>query len=298
MSKTQKLISNLQDSHGRKKIRLFLRSRFIDTLSPRALWWTLRKYWRRSKPLVTQFDGDLRLRLRPGDVVGRRFFVWQIYEPEVTSWLKKTLKPGMIFFDVGANLGIFTLLAAKCVGPTGQVHVFEPSKSMVSELGANITINQLQNVEVNAVAVGDSAGVIHFPRYETGSEAYGSIVRRPWPGTKILGYDDVPVLTLDEYVSSQKIERVDVIKMDIEGAEFLALQGAKSLLSQEDAPSLIIELADFNMQDTLYNSKSILHYLADLDYSLFLVDENGHFPITAIDDLPLINSTLVAYKKG
>ena len=185
---------------------------------PREIVWRFLQHSRHSSPVVVRVKDDIRISVRPGDVVGHRIFVAREYEPSTSQWIRGYLKPGMVFVDVGANLGWFTLLAARCVGAEGWVHSFEPNSVMADELRQNAALNGFSNITINELAVSDRSGTVDFPRYRAGEEAYGTINPRVWPGTRILGYDKVRTTTLDEYVDERKIARVDLIKLDIEGA--------------------------------------------------------------------------------
>ncbi len=250
----------------------------------------------RDRLILARLDGDLRLRIRPGDVVGHHIYVRGVFEPLETRWICGFLKPGMVFFDVGANLGVFSLLAAKRVGPTGRVHCFEPSPAMAEELRANVALNEFTNIEIHPVAVADSATVARFPRYEPGREAYGTLAARVWPGTRIVGHDLVQVITLDEYVAARDIQRVDLLKMDIEGAELLALRGATRLLSAPSSPTMILELAEFNMRGMDYQCADVLHFLESVRYSFGFLTEEGVCRVQDFTDDLAVNTTVIAWK--
>ena len=138
--------------------------------------------------------------------------------------------------DVGANVGQFTLVAARRVGPSGRVHAYEPTPELAAHILRNLELNGLENVAVNAVAVSDVAGraSLHFVELDDPGE--NSIVN-PSPGTRTL---EVPTVTLDGYLAEHAVGTVSVIKMDIEGAEMPALLGARNLLSGDDSPVLVL----------------------------------------------------------
>jgi FkbM family methyltransferase len=150
----------------------------------------------------------------------------------------------MVFFDIGANMGYYTLIAAKKVGPTGRVDSFEPSPRMFNELKFNLELNKFNNVHINNIALGDEPGVARLSRYDRGREVYGSLSTRSFPGATIIGYDEVALETLDNYMVKKGIKQVDMIKMDVEGAEFLVLKGA--VFFKLFTPHNYFELADIN----------------------------------------------------
>jgi FkbM family methyltransferase len=157
-----------------------------------------------------------------------------LLEPEDVRLFLSLLRSGMTVFDVGANVGMYTLLAARRVGAAGAVHAFEPTPHVAASLRANVALNRLANVVVNEAAVSDTAGVATL-YLQAGSDRNTLADRGGTP-------TPVRTLTLDDYVAARGLGRVDVMKMDVEGAEVMALGGASQLLSAEDAPVLLLEI--------------------------------------------------------
>src|SRR6266852_1398867 len=137
------------------------------------------------------------------------------YEWTMQRRMAGELKPGSVFYDVGANVGLYTLLAATLVAP-GRVYAIEPLAANVGYLRKHLALNGIQNVEVLEIAVSDQVGTAQFEAEET--RAMGRI------GTG--GSVRVQTSTLDALLQEGRVAPPDFIKMDIEGAEFLALQGA------------------------------------------------------------------------
>jgi len=199
-----------------------------------------------------------------------------MFEPAECKLVMKFLKPGMVFFDVGANLGQYTLLAAQRVGIEGQVHSFEPSPRMFAELEFNVALNNFTDICVlNRVAVSDKPGTAKLSRYEPGKEVFGSLGSHTRKEGAIIGYYDIETITLDEYVVKTGISHIDLIKMDIEGAEFLALRGGERILSGTEAPAIILEMADINTVGFGYKATKIWDYLEMLGYRMYCIDKHG-----------------------
>src|ERR1700758_4255297 len=108
----------------------------------RAVWRLCRK------PFTVPWFDDLRLTLHPGNETSRSIFVTGLYEPNEFLLLSKILKPGMTFVDVGANMGLYTLYAARQVGPQGRVLAIEPSRREVEALKENVEVNAVNNVRI------------------------------------------------------------------------------------------------------------------------------------------------------
>ena len=188
-----------------------------------------------------------------------------MFEPETVRAFAALLAPGMTVLDVGANVGQFTLVAARRVGPTGQVHAFEPTPELAEHIQGNLELNGLENVVVNEVAVSDAAGHAVLHLVEPDDPGENSIVN-PSPGSRTL---EVPSVTLDGYVAEHAIGSVDVIKIDIEGAEMPALGGARDLLSGDDSPVLVLEFHPTTLSYSGHSPEDMLGLLNSYGYAFY-----------------------------
>jgi FkbM family methyltransferase len=178
------------------------------------------------------------------EVVPRNYFidrfvlVFGVYEISGTRFLKALLHPGMTVLDVGANAGYYALCAARLVGPGGLVYAFEPVPDLRAKLARNVALNGFDQVRVEASAVGDLSGVVrlYVSEIET-NDGLASLV--PGPGRSPDGID-VAAVTLDGFAAG--LERpVDLVKIDVEGAEERVLAGARGLLRGRSPPALLVE---------------------------------------------------------
>ena len=140
---------------------------------------------------------------------------------------------GMVVFDVGANIGIYSLLSARSVGSAGCIHAFEPTPFVANRLRDNVRLNKFQNIIVNQVALSDQVGATEFYVHEEDDRSSLGAV-----STKTI---TVQTITLDEYVQRARIPHIDLMKIDVEGAEVKVLRGAQALLSRRDAPAMMLE---------------------------------------------------------
>ena len=154
-----------------------------------------------------------------------------------TRLLKKWLRPGDVFVDAGANLGWFTVLAGRLAGPTGKVFSFEPSPSIFEHLRRNVEINGLANVRLENSALGAAPGQAVLSGIRERNQGTGSIVRGV-NASETAGCQ-VPVTTLDVYCKTQGIERIRMLKIDVEGAEGLVLDGAAQVLGLSEKPQAL-----------------------------------------------------------
>lgn len=203
----------------------------------------------------------------------QREMYFGIYEPVVSNFLINSLRHGDVFFDVGSNIGYFSVLASSIIGEFGQVHSFEPIEENHKELEFTINQNKIKNITANNVAVGPKNGemTLYTGSKKIANSGWASLVktdRRPDPVI-------VNMLSLDEYININNIKRIDMIKMDIEGAEFDALLGAEKLLSLHNGVQIICEINPFLLNRRNMNSTSITHLLADYGYKIYILSKKG-----------------------
>jgi FkbM family methyltransferase len=203
-------------------------------------------------PLVLGMDARLdvpitgggRMLVDTADVTGRVLATSGVWEPGVTALFRQLIRPGDVVVDVGANIGYFTILAARLVGLEGHVHALEPAPDTHAALVANIRRNGLGNVTAHAVAAAASTGTatLHHAR---GVNAGASSLRSD-PGPRlgaVSAYSvDVPLRPLAELVPPEQRSRLRLVKIDVEGYEADVLEGLAPLFEEGHRPSLVIEM--------------------------------------------------------
>lgn len=220
----------------------------------------------------TQTQG-FELLVRANEDVGRSIHFARAFEVAETLFLRRIVGPDAVCLDVGANVGYFTLLMAK-QAVRGAVHAFEPLPLNVALITASAALNGLRNIRVNAAAVGEALGEIEF--VESVDSAYSSILDT---GRKAVGARfKVPVLTLDAYVAQQGIDRVDVLKVDVEGAEAMVMGGAQALFTDRvRRPTIVlIELCQENLTPFGATVGAIVGTLLSYGYTASVLDREGH----------------------
>jgi FkbM family methyltransferase len=166
------------------------------------------------------------------------------YEPFALSLLNKLLPEGGIFVDVGANVGIYTVLGACCTGRTGTVYAFEPEVENFRLLERNLALNDLGHVRVEQAAVGESDGHAVL-QIEANSIGTHSLVRSQTGADSLVDQVEVPVVSLDAFFSKIDLGRVDLLKVDVEGFEPKVLAGAQRIL--EMTQHLLIEYSRLSL---------------------------------------------------
>jgi len=144
------------------------------------------------------------------------------YEKELIDFIN-LLKPSDIVFDIGANIGTYAIRSAKKIEPVGQVFAFEPLDENHEMLLHSCTLNSVNNLTVVKKAVGDRVGAVSFSH--SGRNSSAKMLSEPNKYS-----NSVEIVTLDDFVEQNRVERIDWIKMDIEGAEPLVLEGMKKTL--------------------------------------------------------------------
>jgi FkbM family methyltransferase len=201
--------------------------------------------------------------------IGKLIFAFrENYEPEL-AYLKKILSPGKTFIDVGACYGIYTLAASSMVGEAGRVIAFEPASRAFPVLSRNITLNHLGNIHLFSLALSEERGMAR-------------LYHHPNVGCDSLGRDDsfteefeeIRTETLDNVLRQVPVDRVDLIKMDVQGAEEQVLRGARNLLVWA-RPIIIIESWPdgpplFNLSPN--GAWELLH---GMGYELFVFEDGG-----------------------
>jgi FkbM family methyltransferase len=157
------------------------------------------------------------------------------YEPHVLAALGRAVQPDSVCLDIGANIGVVTVfLARHC--PAGSVHAFEPGATTFGYLATNIAANHLTNVASHQFGVYDRTTSLHLSVHPT--HPGGAFVSET--GIREGTGETIRVVALDEWVPTMGLDRVDVVKIDVEGAELRALRGAENLLRRH-RPLLIVE---------------------------------------------------------
>jgi FkbM family methyltransferase len=166
-------------------------------------------------------------------------FILGNHEPEVQELLESVLRPGMTYFDVGANVGFFAMIAARLVGPSGRVVCFEPLPENARQIEHNSQLNGFTNITIRCEALGGSnRSDVFNTSVEPTWGMLSTVGKRPEQAS---GQITVEVRTLDSLSRAGGLPRPDLIKMDVEGAEAEALSGALDTLGTT-RPLLVIEL--------------------------------------------------------
>lgn len=237
-------------------------------MGKRTAWWEAQKISKKS--FDTSVYPSIKIRLYFDSLLCREIFVTSFEDAERT-FVRRFLRPGDIFIDVGANIGLFTLNAAKAVGRKGRVYAFEPTAETYVRLIENVTLNQFKNVVCNQLALSDENAIKTLKVSRIGYDAWNSF------GVPIAGEQftsqDVMATTWDSFVQENDLMgKVTLMKIDVEGWESRVLKGGATSLSKEDAPVLIVEFTDKCAQAAGTSCRALYMQLCDLGYRVFRYD--------------------------
>lgn len=187
------------------------------------------------------------------------------YEQITTEVAAALIRPGMTVLDVGANVGYFTMVFAERTGPSGRVFAFEPSPLIYQVLRRNVDANHLAHVTALDGALSDTTG--NAALFRSTTDVMASLRRIEHT---IGGYDTVRTWSLDDFAAQHALDRLDFLKIDVEGAERLVLSGGRGSLARF-RPRLIVE-ASRHVEQFGYSPHDLLDQLTALGYASYSLE--------------------------
>jgi FkbM family methyltransferase len=239
-------------------------------------------------PVWFQFEPHVKMRLDPSDLGPRLILETGEYENGSFDMLRQRLSSGATFIDVGANFGIYALRAAALVGTSGHVIAVEPNPASVRLLQTNIAASDASAVTVAPVACSDVDSMLELyvaPQSNTGETSL-SQANASQEG-KVANAYKVRARPLDDIIRESGVTRVDAIKIDVEGAEYLVVKGAQQTLDRF-RPMLLIEIVEHQLREMGTSSAELKEFLHKHGYREGRHDEfNVEFlptgPVSAMD---------------
>jgi FkbM family methyltransferase len=188
------------------------------------------------------------------------------------------VKSGWTVIDVGANIGYYSLLIGRWVGPKGLVHAFEPQPAIFKQLCRHLILNKTNWIKPHQQALGDTIEqrfMTSIPEWNYGMQRIAT--------EKDIGVNQVEITTLDEFVKYEQLNRIDLIKVDIEGYEFKFLKGAEHSLNKFK-PLLFIELNPDALIAQGSNMDQLLKFLVQSGYVLYQFNRTNLIPLKNVPD--------------
>ena len=221
-----------------------------------------------NKEFVKKTKYGFKIKLDVSRDVDKHFY-WGEFEIEIIEFLRTLLKRSSVFFDIGANIGIYSLLASKNILAGGKIFAFEPADWAYNRLTENIRINAVKNIETLKLAVSDFTGSNQF--YVCEDDAYNSLISTPMKQVqKVIKINSI---RLDDFCLKNNIKDIDILKIDVEGADFLVLKGAKNILRSDHSPIIICEFNRSITNGIKSSQDEFVFFMKELSYRFFTIKE-------------------------
>lgn len=247
---------------GADAVRRSLIALGADRLVARGLLWS------RLRPDNSHYPAPF---MRDAVLDGIRFHLdlsdymqWSAYfaiERPLRETLYRLAPRGGVAIDIGTNIGEVLLNFARRVGPEGRAIGFEPNPETFERCAANLALNPALSAEIHPVALGDTQGELSFGR-PCASNSGGDRVMAGGTGTI-----RVPVTTLDRFADNAQLQRIDLIKIDVEGFELHVLRGAENVV-RRFRPTLFVELSDDNLQAQGGTARALVEWIEQRGYAV------------------------------
>lgn len=219
--------------------------------------------------------------LKPDCLIQRSLYYLSVFELKETVWLKAQVKPEWVFFDIGANFGYYSMVVCGASQQRAHVYAFEALESNCELIRQNQSLNNFQQLSIFQVALSDREEEIDFYSPPPSCSGVGHIALDASPGHTV----KVPATTLDHFVAEHDIQRLDCLKIDVEGAETRVLQGARETL-RRFKPLIMIEFFPEGLESLNTSAGELLNLIHDLGYETFRFSNKGLKPFhdLSIDD--------------
>lgn len=226
---------------------MFLSSRLRHSSYTRfiraALRWIHQRKYSEGKPVDCVVGPGIKFQVYPkGELIDFLPFM-RLFERTEMQLVARLLRPGMKVIDAGANIGVYSLLAAQCIGSEGKIWSFEPSESTYGLFLDNLALNNVSTVKANRLALGDVRGQLTL----RSAIGFGDLYRHlDYSGHASKGewVETVEVNTLDDFAGTNGIDTIDFFKIDVEGGEYRLLKGSEQLLSRSPNVIVMVEIEE------------------------------------------------------
>ncbi len=223
-----------------------------------------------------KYADGIKIRLDLYDWLPQLMFVWGDIERSATGRFRELLKPGMVFVDIGTNIGYYSLMASKLVGSSGRVFSFEPWSRNRGILEENIRLNDLKNITVIPKAVSNEDGEnikIYLPKDDNcGMPSLKKVNEENYSDD----FELTGTITFRTFMETYKPGKVDVIKIDAEGSELNVLKGmSDSLADKNFSPVILMELMEFSLVNFSASVKDVIEYLKSFGFKAYRIGNDS-----------------------
>jgi FkbM family methyltransferase len=231
-----------------------------------------------TRPRIIRLHEGFRLIVDGTSHTGRMAYATGGYEVRTTQIVRRLVKNGDTVVDVGANIGYFSIVAARAAGDGGRVVAFEPVAPVRQSLLANLRLNDITQVTVQSEALSSTSGETTFylgPEQDTGLGSLRALQNSTSIPVRQIRFDDW----------WDRRTRVALVKIDVEGAELRVLEGMAECLAR-DQPDIIVEVTDRFLRSLGASAERLTAFLLKFGYNVYAISDNGPMvPIRHVDDL-------------
>jgi FkbM family methyltransferase len=219
------------------------------------------------------------------------------FEESELSFVSKYLRMGDVFVDIGANIGLYTVIAGHTVGPNGKIYSFEPCTQTFLRLEENVRLNKLQNVNCYQYAVSDLKGKQLLNISIDNWDAWNSLAKPTGIGTAEFKTELVKTICFDDFAREHKIlGKIVMMKIDVEGWEYKVLKGAFQVLTNNRPPILLVEFNKDALVSAGVSGLELERYLMDIDYKFYVFHKKSNRLVDYISD-GIYDLNLIAIKR-
>jgi FkbM family methyltransferase len=238
------------------------------------------------RPVRTVLDYDQGMVI---NIDTHSFLEWYIYfygafRPQISKLLNRMLRPGQVAFDIGSNIGMHAMIMANRVGPTGQVHVFEPDPHPMGRLKANMNLNGLANVVLNQAAISSRTETRQLFLHDDTIGNFANASLQAANVGRSTTTIDMKVWSLDDYIAANPIPRLDAIKLLAQGEEWNALQGGIETIKRYRPKIFFLWEPSYWARQSLCLMDAV-RFFKDLGYATYQVEFGARRPVT--EEIPM-----------
>lgn len=265
-----------------EKLRLYTSKGYIS-FRIRSIQWFFVKL--RAKSIDYQYDKHIKVKLYTDRQLSKLIYCNQ-FEKDEFSFMEHYIKPGYVVYDIGANIGLHSLYLSNMIGPNGRCYSFEPTRGTFDSLNENVKLNGFTNIETLNLALSDKEETLQIYKSTNGYDAWNSLGGFQKIGNNQYDLENVSCIPMDRFLELYpEVRHPDFLKIDTEGWELHVLKGAYNLLKNE-APVIMMEYAQRNLNLTNTKQSDLYDYLTSLGYNLYQYDyKHNRFETISRDDV-------------
>ena len=233
-------------------------------------WSTKKSDGKRHWEVIQNFDSDLKLKVDRSRAMGASLYWTGFHELREFIFLHQFLKEEMVALDVGANLGEYTLFMAKRL-TRGRVLSFEPMEFVRSQLQENVKLNNFNRVDIFDFGLSDKKQKLNLHEVDDGNEGLGTLFLG---NKKSKGSLEIELETLDEKWDSFQLQRLEFVKIDVEGSELHVLLGAIKTITKF-RPLILVEVSEENFKAAGYSTLDLETFFKKINYKAKRVGKEG-----------------------